>query len=126
MIGNSLINNRTQGVRVPENQSTETAPAMKVTQVARMETVLLEWGNERGQKETSIGFVVGNKVYVPPQYGIWTSGFRPLVDVLSKQAIEMLETSASRGHSAAAPAIPTSDDVDITGAINGAFGTDAQ
>jgi hypothetical protein len=87
-----LNNPRSMGVRMPENQSTEAAPTMKVTNVAFMQPVLLEWGNERGLKETSVAFVCGGKVYVPPQYKMWTEGFRPLVDELGKQVIAILET----------------------------------
>jgi hypothetical protein len=104
-----LMNARSQGVRIPENQSTEQAPAMKVTNVAPMQPVLVEWGNERGQKETSVAFVVGNKVYVPPQYQVWTMGFRPLVESLSKQVVDLLETRESDSSAV----VPASDTVDI-------------
>lgn len=103
------MNARSQGVRIPENQSTESAPTMQVTNVARMQPVLVEWGNERGQKETSIAFVIGNKVYVPPQYKLWTEGFRPLVEEISKQVISALEVQTA----SAAPAVPSEDTVDV-------------
>lgn len=113
MQGHPLSNVRSQGVRTPMNQSTEQAPAMQVTNVSRMEAILVEWGNERGQKETSVAFVINGKVYVPPQYGTWTEGFRPLVDALGKQVVERLELSATG--SPVGPMVPTQDDVDITG-----------
>jgi hypothetical protein len=110
---NPLLNARAQGVLIPESQSTEAAPTMKVTKIARMEPVLLEWGNERGQKETSVAFVVGDKVYVPPQYAMWTSGFRPLVEALNRQAIDMLDLADAQSRPAAA--MPSKDVVDVTG-----------
>jgi len=104
-----VSNMRSQGVRIPENQSTEAAPTMKVTNVAVMKPLLIEWGNERGQKETSIAFVIGGKVYVPPQYKIWTEGFRPLIEEIGKQVIAALETQdASKS-----PVVPSEDTVDV-------------
>lgn len=109
MSNHPLLGARMQGVRIPENQSTEQAPTMKVTNVAVLQPVLLEWGNERGIKQTSIGFVCGSKVYLPPQYQLWTDGFKPLVEVLGKQVIEALEIAKG----STSPIVPTEDAVSV-------------
>jgi len=115
-----LSNVRHQGVRIPENQSTERAPSMTITNVSRGEWILVEWGNERGQKETSLALVIGGKVYGPPQYALWSTGFRPLVDALSKQVIERLEVQAAAVDKSSV--VPVRDFVDVTGSGTPAVG----
>ena len=110
-----LNNPRSMGVRMPENQSTEAAPTMKVTNVAEGRWVLAEWGNERGIKETSMVFICGGKAYVPPQFKIWTESFRPLVDEIGKQIISTLE---GRDAVAQGPMVPPST-VDVVSVVSG-------
>lgn len=104
---------RQQGVRIPENQSTEQAPVMTVTKISRMEMVLLEFGNERGIKETTVAYRLGDKVFVPPNYLDYTSKFKPLSSELTKQVIERLEVAASQDPKAPPQTVPTSDAVDV-------------
>lgn len=104
-----LSNARTQGVRFPENQSTESAPTMKVTKVALGQVVLIEYGNERGIKETTLGLKFGNRIFVPPQHLIYTAGHRPLVEELTKQVLSYLEAKEAVN----TPTVPAEDTVDI-------------
>jgi hypothetical protein len=104
-----LSNVRTQGVRIPENQSTESAPTMKITNIAVGKVLLVEYGNERGIKETTLGFLFGARVFVPPQHLIFTAGFRPLVEELNKQVVAYLETKEA----VATATVPSDDTVDV-------------
>ncbi len=102
---------RQVGVRIPQNQSTEQAPAMTVTRVAVGTPLLVEYGDERGIKHTTIGMKFGDKVFIPPQGDAWTEAHKPFVKDLNDQILAKLEDAApTRG-----PVTVPSDSVDVTG-----------
>lgn len=104
---------RQAGVRIPDNQSTASAPTMKLTNFTTGEWALVEYGNERGIQETTMVFICGGKVYVPgyPNYQQWTASFRPLAAELSAQVISQLDQANVQA--AAAPTVPSQDAVDV-------------
>lgn len=108
---------RQVGVRIPQNQSTEQAPVMTVTQVAVGTPVLVEYGDERGLKHTTIAFRFGDKVFIPPQGEAWTESHRPFAKDLNDQILARLATSSAP----AGPVVIPTDAVDVAGDL-----TDAQ
>lgn len=103
---------RQVGVHLPSNTvSTEQAPVMTVTQITKLEAVLVEYGDERGNKHTTVAFVTGGKAYIPPQGEQWTNGFRSFTKQISDQIVEKLEVMSAQKSST--PIVPTEDTVDI-------------
>lgn len=98
------------GVRTPEHQSTERAPALEVTNITRLEPVLVEYGDERGYKVTTIAFVAGNKAFIPPNGAQWTTSFRSFAKALNTQIIDKLAASSGKGGP-----VPAADVVDVVG-----------
>lgn len=103
---------RQVGVRIPQNQSTEQAPVMTVTQVSRVDLALVEYGDERGIKHTTLALISGDKAFVPPNADAWTAGFRPFAQAINEQVIEKFRALSPRERSVA---VPTHDAVDVTG-----------
>lgn len=101
---------RQVGVRIPQNQSTEQAPVMTVTQVAVGTPLLVEYGDERGLKHTTIAFRFGDKVFIPPQGEAWTEGHKPFAKDINDQILAKVESSKPSG----TVSVPT-DAVDVTG-----------
>lgn len=107
---------RQVGVRIPENQSTEQAPVMTVTNFTPVQLGLVEYGDERGIKHTTVAFIVGDKAFLPPQGEAWTAGFKAFTQKISEQIVERNELA--RGRAAVSPlkaVVPTSDEVDVMG-----------
>ena len=103
-----LMTARQQGVRVPEAQMTGQAPAMTITRAVRLELAMVEWSDERGMLHQSAAILAGDKVFVNEQ---WTAAFRSMVEAMSKQVFDRLESQdASKS-----PAVPKEDTVDIAG-----------
>lgn len=105
---------RQVGVRVPENQSTEQAPVMTVTNYTAAQFALVEYGDERGIKHTTLALIVGGKAFVPPQGEAWTAGFRPFSAAINDQIMDRHAAAATRAQSQA-PVVPASDAVDVLG-----------
>ena len=101
---------RQVGVRIPENQSTEQAPVLTVTQVSPVQMVLVEYGDERGNKHTTLAIIAGGKAYVPPNADAWTAGFRPFSEKINDQVMDRVQTLGASGAPAPAP-----DAVDVLG-----------
>jgi hypothetical protein len=106
---------RNQGVRFPEQQSTEAAPAMKVTNVLTGQVALVEYGDERGNKVTQLAFIFNGKVFVQPDNGRWTSTFKPLNTKLAAQVMDLLsEQLPPAALDEKGSVVPPEDAVDVT------------
>jgi len=116
--------NRVAGVRVPEGQSTEQAPTMTVTNFCRLEVGLVEYGDDRGRKVTSIVFIAGDKAFIPPQGEYWTSGFRSFVKQLNDQIIQRNEVARALELQKVSLAMPTKDSVDVLESESPCFSSD--
>ena len=83
------IYGRPVGVKTATTQSTEQAPTMTVTAIAPLYPALMEWGDERGIKHTSIVFVEpkSRRAYLPKDGENWTAGFRPFTKDINEQAL---------------------------------------
>lgn len=108
---------RPVGVRMPPTQSTEQAPQMTVTKVAPLQVALVEYGDERGMKHTTVAFIAGDKAFIPPNGESWTSGFKSFVSAINEQI--MAKLPANNGPSGTPMqqfgSVPTTDAVDVTG-----------
>jgi hypothetical protein len=104
---------RQVGVRIPQNQSTEQVPAMTVTRVAVGVPLLVEYGDERGIKHTTLAWRFGNKVYIPPQGDGWTDAHRPFSQSINDQIIAKLDSMAVT----AGPVTVPTDAVNVTGGL---------
>lgn len=102
---------RQVGVRIPQNQSTEQAPVMTVTQVAVGTPILVEYGDERGLKHTTIAWRFGDKIFIPPQGEGWTEGHRPFAKDINDQILAKLEAVTPSGGQVSVP----TDAVNVTG-----------
>lgn len=107
---------RQVGVRIPENQSTEQAPVMTVTNFTPVQLGLVEYGDERGIKHTTLAFIVGQKAFLPPQGEQWTAGFKAFAQKISEQIVDKNELARGQGSvSVSKPVVPTADEVDVMG-----------
>lgn len=109
---------RQVGVRIPQNQSSEQAPTMTVTNVMPAQFALVEYGDERGLKHTTLALIFGNRAYVPPNGDAWTEGFRPFATVINDQIMVKVNMQPARND------VPQQDFVDVLG--NGSAPTQAQ
>lgn len=116
--GNTILQARALGVRLPENQSTGTGPTMKLMNVEPGHWALAQYGNERGQAELTVVFICGGKVYVPshPNHQAWTNTFKPLHDDIGKQIIATIEAREEVKGDPDYKTIPKQDAVDVLGA----------
>jgi len=102
---------RHQGVRIPENQSTEQAPVNTITNITSVEHALVEWGDESGRKHTAVIVVCGGKAWLAPNAEQWTSALKPFRQEMSDSIVN--ELKARKGAGAAGPAVPSKDDVEV-------------
>jgi hypothetical protein len=102
-----------QGVRVPENQSTERAPVLTVTNFQLLQVGLVEYGDERGRLVNTVCFVSGDKAFIPPNGEQWTQGFRSFVEKIAGQIMQRVHEINGQDAGAPTPTVPASDAVDI-------------
>lgn len=79
---------RQVGVRTPENQSTEAAPAQTLVNFQEMKTYAISFGDARGRSQVAVVAKIGDIWYMPPNGESWAAELRPVSAWLVKQLEE--------------------------------------
>lgn len=99
---------RQVGVTLPENQRSEEAPHLTVTNIVETKFVLVEYGDENGRKQTTLALIINGKAFIPPQGTAWTASFKPFSKVINDQIMDKLALKATPQGT-----VPTKDAVDL-------------
>lgn len=97
---------RMAGVKVAHSSGDERGAPQKLQGVTRVDVILAQYTNERGQVEAGLFFKIGEQYMAAPGTAEWCKSLRPVSAWLRKQIDESFEQEAPVD-------IPLKDTVDV-------------
>lgn len=99
---------RVVGVRIPDGQNAQAAPARTVLNAVECSMVAVEYGDEYGRSRSVVLLKVGDQLYFPPNAEAWTEALKPVNQwLLDGAKAKLAERSVT---------VPIEDSVDVIAA----------